>query len=98
MVPLSHAQGNRKGTTFRTELLFYPGGRPHPAANFREGHSYLRTQVGQRQARREHEVFDGICSLCVSTHHPFLLQEDGQRTEEERVTEAGLRCSKGGCP
>lgn len=98
MAPLSYAQGNRKATAFRTELPFYVGGRPHPAADVREGHSYLRTQVGQRQARREREVFDGICSLCVNAHHPFLLQEDVQRTEEERVTEAGLRCSKGGCP
>lgn len=40
--------------------------------------------------------FDGHLSLRVSAHHPFLLQEDVQRTEEERVTEAGLR-SKGGC-
>lgn len=98
MAPLSYAQGNRKGTTFRTELPFYLRGRPHPAADVREGHSYLRTQVGQRQAWRERDVFDGICSLRVSAHHPFLLQEDVQRMEEERVAEAGLRCSKGGCP
>lgn len=49
-------------------------------------------------AWRECEVFDGICSLRVSAHHPFLLQEDVQQTEEEHFTEAGLRCSKGGCP
>lgn len=55
-------------------------------------------QVGQRKARREREVFDGHLSLRVSAHHPFLLQEDVQQTQEERVTEAGLRCSKGGCP
>lgn len=77
----------------------FPPGRLSTSCSWCQGGPLIPAyQVSRRKARREREVFDGICSLRVRAHHPFLLQEDVQQTEEEHVTEAGLRCSKGGCP